>query len=147
MAKKIWLVSRLEQLNNGKLVDFIVETLKENEKLIIELNKRQLLLGKRADGTSLGDYSPRSLELKQKRGKPSISGNKISLHDTGEFWNKFFVEVNKDIMTILSKDEKTSMLIFHYYEQIFGLSDESILKLQEKIIPTLRTKIMTFLTA
>lgn len=143
--KEIWLVTNMNKLINGVLVDIIVSTLKENEKYIIELNKRQLIIGKTREGKDLGNYTARSLQMKSERGQPSISGDKISLHDSGDFWRGFFVNIDKDIVEVLSTDEKTQLLLYHWTDKIFGLSDESIRNLQERVIPTIQDKIMKFI--
>ena len=143
--KELWLVTNMNKLINGGLVEIVVSSIKENEDYIIELNKRQLIIGKRSDGIDLGEYSPRSLAIKAYNGRPSISGNKISLHDTGDFWKGFFVNVDNDFIEVLSKDSKANMLIYDWTDKIFGLSDESIRLFQDRVAPIIQDKIMKFI--
>jgi hypothetical protein len=146
MAKKIWLVTRLEQLNNGKLIEFLQECLNEEEKFITQLNKTQLEKGIKADNKLMPDYSPRTINQRQIDGNP-VKGKLIALYDTGEFWNAFWSEARDKKLIMGSDDWKTESLIAKYGETIFGLTDDSFKILGEKIMPNLRTKIIKFLTA
>lgn len=81
----------------------------------VELNREQLLHGKRADGTVMPPYSEASVK---KFGKPA---GPIMLHDTGAFYDSFKLDVGNSKLQILSEDKYG--LEKEYGNEIFGLGD------------------------
>ncbi len=117
------------------------ESIIETKGAIEELNRGQMFIGKRADGTEiLPTYSDVTIFLKDQKGQPS---DRVTLRDTGAFWNSIKVDVNSDSYTVGATDSKTSKLVKKYGEKIFGLSKES--KREEYIplylLPVLRQKV------
>lgn len=90
---------------------------------IAELNRGQLFLGKRADGKEINpQYADLTIEIKQAKSQPT---DRVTLNDTGAFWDSILVDVGSDTFDINATDEKTSKLIKKYGKQILGLSAES----------------------
>jgi hypothetical protein len=104
---------------------------------IVRLNSIEQLYnkGERADGVSLGEYSPVTIQLKL-NGQGDRRVDHVTLKDTGEFYgsmevmpNEFGFEITAD--TIKENDD----LIDKYGAQILGLSPENLDKLAEFITP------------
>lgn len=94
--------------------------LKARQEDISYLNRDQLKIGMRADGSFLPPYSPVSVS---KFGKnPGI----IKLYDTGAFYDGIKPEFDKASFDIKDTDNKTDMLQDRYGDNILGLSDYSI---------------------
>lgn len=90
---------------------------------IAELNRGQMFIGKRSDGTEiLPTYSDMTIEIKELKGQPS---DRVTLRDTGDFQDNIFVDVNSESFVIDSSDEKTAKLEKKYGDKILGLSKES----------------------
>lgn len=98
----------------------IIETKGEIE----ELNRGQLFLGKRADGSYIGpDYTPFTKQIKEEKGQPF---DRVTLRDKGHFWNSIEVDsVNSETYNIFAQDPKTAALVKKYGGKILGLSKES----------------------
>jgi len=84
---------------------------------LVASNQDRMLAGKRADGTTMPEYSYRSVTVFGKEPGP------IKLFDTGDFQSNIFVEVRGDKIFTQSRDSKNNMLEFdERYQPIFGLS-------------------------
>ena len=170
MAKKIWLVSRLEQLNNGKLVDFIVEILDADKGILVELQKDQLFAGQNSKGGTLAPSyyadpffkSPigaaKYARFKENNDKQVRRHNPAFKQKEAEtpnliingklFYNAIFAELSKDSLILGSRGAIISKLESKYGD-LMGLNETAWKHYAEKhnFIERLRTKIMTFLTA
>lgn len=125
------------ELKSGRLIrDIIVE----NEALIIDMNAEDQLFehGLTSTGVSIASYAPyqpATIEIKRQKGQPT---NRVTLRDTGEFEEAFYVEATNDQFTISSHDEKTDDLVYKYGKEIFGLTAENKNELiHEYIYPSL----------
>jgi hypothetical protein len=106
-----------------------------------DLVTKKLSHGQRADGQFLPDYSPVSVTVFGKRPGP------MTLEDTGDFYRGIALQVHDDGIEILGTDIKTDMLVYHYGEEILGLSEESLADLCDNyVIPLLRERVLKFLT-
>ena len=150
LKKRIWkmgvkLLSRKLKLLTPQIPRLIVECLNDLEKEIVELNKSQLREGKRSDGSILGRYSEST--KRRKRADPSrhLTGDYISLLDTGDFWKSFIFEATENTLFFGATDEKSEMLIREWGNTILGLSPEGYAKLAELIRPLLIEKINKFI--
>lgn len=77
--------------------------------------RMQLSQGLKSDGTSLPDYSIKSVT---QYGKPA---GPIKLYDTGDFYRGILIDVREDIFIIESADPKNMMLQNRYGKDILGL--------------------------
>jgi hypothetical protein len=101
---------------------------------IIRLNTEEQLFrrGIDSEGKSLGTYSPFTVEIKKKKGQPT---NRITLKDTGEFYDSFRVTANRVSITIDADPIKDDNNLFDDFgEEILGLTDESREKLKEMAV-------------
>lgn len=118
-------------------------TLGLTSKIIIEKNQDQMLNGFRADDSYiLPEYTPYTREKKEEKG---WDPDKVTLYDTGDFYNAMFADVSYFDIEIDSTDSKTEDLIEKYGEKIFGLSDESKEEYRDDAMPVLIEKIKEIL--
>jgi len=118
----------------------------EIKAFILRLNRQQLYnKGEDSKGESLGEYSPFTIEEKRSKGQPF---DRITLFDSGEFYNSFYIKVSGNEIEILSdpiKDDGTNLLR-EFGEDILGLTEEDQDKLSEMIEPMLAAEILKFYT-
>lgn len=109
----------------------IDEFVKQN---ILNLNKIDQLFNKGVDSlnASLGDYSPVTIEIKKSKGQRTAN---ITLKDTGDFYDSFFIEVRKDEIIIDgdSVKEDGTDLVEEFGPDIYGLIPENIDKISRLI--------------
>lgn len=103
------------------------KTISENKEIIIDLNAEEQLFekGENSLGVKISDYAPYSpitIEIKREKGQPT---NRVTLRDTGDFEESFFLNIGSDSFRISATDEKTSQLIRKYGKDIFGLNEEN----------------------
>lgn len=89
----------------------------KNEETILDLNRQQLDRGKDAKGDSLGKY--KNFKYKN-RWQP------VDLKLTGDFRDKFSLQVDDKQTTIFSQDRKDDLLTKRYGKDIFGVADPFI---------------------
>lgn len=94
--------------------------LKARQEEISDLNRDQLRIGMRSDGSFLPPYSSNSVN---KFGKQPGT---IKLFDTGAFYDGIRPEFKKSEFDITDTDQKTDMLQDRYGDNILGLSNYSI---------------------
>ncbi len=124
----------LDFFKNIDDVIFKITQEQETQKFLIESLQDQLFItGEDGNGLSLGDYSPVTVKIKRAKGQPT---DRITLKDTGEFYNSYEIDpfkggffINADGKKkdtdlffqygedILKPNEETSTLIAEYYEQ------------------------------
>lgn len=138
------LQKKLNRLNDDLLIGFLQAALNKHQADITELNKKQLEKGEKADGSMFEEYSHRTVKIRQIEGNP-VKGRLIALYDTGDFWKGFWSIAKDGKLSMLSKDQKTNMLISKYGESIFGLTDSNFKKLGDIIMPTLQKTITKYL--
>lgn len=111
---------------------------------IVELVQEQLADGKRGNNTSMPQYRPSTLRMKQKTGGV-IMGQFIALIDTGEFWKSMFTEIKEGLISVDAKDWKRNELVQRYGEEIFMISDTQFKYLSSRVEPYLQAKITQYL--
>ncbi len=131
-----------QSIKNLKSFDFekaILKVVKDNDNVALDLNTESQLFGKGIDskGNLLpGPYAPFTIEIKNLKGQPT---NRITLRDTGEFHEGFFMKATSFPVEIDSSDSKTSELKSQWGEDIFGLTDESQSEFNEQILDDIQT--------
>lgn len=121
------LIERLREYKED-LIEMTVEILNDNASLIEDLNIAQLQRGERSDGEILPDYSPVSV---MKYGKPP---GPIKLFDTGAFYRGIIARANPRALDMDNTDSKRGKLANKYGDEIIGLQDESVERLQYFIL-------------
>ena len=103
-----------------------VNTILETKEDLIDLNQSQLLEGKNKVGQKLKSYRNWSY-AKMKNAKNSLPGFGIpDLFNKGNFFAGFKIRfISKKSFEFYSTDDKNSMLVKKYGQDIFGLQDES----------------------
>jgi hypothetical protein len=107
---------------------------------ITEANRDQLWEGKNSDGTLISPaYSDLTISMKFAKGQP---GDRVTLRDTGAFYESFKVDVKNDTFEILATDSKAGLLMKKYGKMILGLSIDSLNEyIKTTFWPTLRNRI------
>jgi hypothetical protein len=115
---------------------------------IIEMNKRQLIEGKMADGSGTPQHtgSPRSEAYVLGKIADGIYDSSIFPHynyfNEGDFFLGFVAKMQTDFMEITSTDDKGGELVTEFGgASVFGLTDENLDFLIKMIIPTLNQRI------
>lgn len=114
-----------EGLASGKWLQQIIW---DNDAYIIDMNAEEQLFeqGINRLGVDIMDYAPYSpitIAIKELKGQPT---NRVTLRDTGDFEESFFLEVGDKQFEIKAADYKTEGLIKKYGRQILGLTTENI---------------------
>lgn len=127
------LIDKLQSVADLELneVAFKIASEKEVKDLVIRLNTKDQLFGLGEDslGDSLGVYSPFTVEEKKKKGQPT---NRITLKDTGEFYNSFVVVPYRGGFTIKANPIKEDSNLFDDFgDDIIGLNETNLSILRE----------------
>lgn len=119
----------------------VQETIIQTEHDIADLNRRQLFAGIRSTGTEITPaYAPLTVLIKDQKGQPS---DRVTLKDTGQFYDNIFVDVNSETFDIDSSDAKSESLKKKYGNRIFGLTRENRGEyVQFSFFPALRDRIV-----
>lgn len=112
----------------------------------IAFNQEQLQLGKDANDKVINTiggnpYMPFTISIKQKEGKSKAPADKVTLYDTGEFYDTFKVIVVSGGYEIIADFKKGSDSILDNFSNEFdflGLEDTFLIELVfENILPEL----------
>lgn len=118
-------------------IDKIVrEELVKERKLIAQMNREQLLSGKKASGENMPSYVLNSRS-------PSSPGL-IKLFDEGLFQDGIEPMFDNQGIELVGTERKTGFLIAKYGE-ILGLTDKNIKRLQKVLLPKVITRIKLIL--
>ncbi len=131
-------IDNIRALSTNKALFFIMSK-DENKDLVIQLNTEEQLFSKGIDsnGTRLenigGEYSEYTVFLKKSDNLPV---DRITLYQTGDFYDTFNVIVEKDGFIIEANTIKGNEdLQDRWGDDILGLTNESINELIDAIIP------------
>ena len=122
------------------LILWVEEILEDVE--IEKLVKEQLEEGRKGDDTLLPLYSYMTRQEKERKGRPS---DRITLLDTGDFWNSFFATIYQGSIEVDAKDWKRDMLVERYGEEIFMISKTQMSEIARIVRPRLEQKIKQYL--
>lgn len=157
------LSDRLSQLST-ELVGFMRESMKNEETNIIDLQRTQLLSGKRADGKDItplytedsyfksAESAQRYADWKAKMTYPKkVERNPLApnlyiagVKNEGRFHSELGVEFREDEMEFVGTTAY-SKKIMAKYPDTFGLTDESFGTIKDSVSQSLITKIKTYL--
>ena len=110
-----------------ELDELFVEVVSETEKVILDLNKKQLFEnGDDSEGRGLTPY--RSLVYADEKNKMNrLPGfGSPDLFYTGAFYSRFYLDIDMSGFAPYSGDEKTAMLVEKYGAEIFGVTKENL---------------------
>lgn len=119
---------KVEKIRNG-IKNIIREEAIKQRDFIAQLNRDQLLAGKRADGRDMPEYAASS----QKSGK-------ITLFDEGDFHAGIDAVFEDDFFNVVGTDFKTGFLIAKFEESL-GLNKESLNRLRSRMLPNIIKRI------
>lgn len=96
----------------------------KNSPELLDLNTdEQLYKGLDSSGSPIQPgYTGLTKSIKKAKGQPA---NRVTLKDTGDFYDGFYLKTAKFPYIVDSKDEKTEALESKYGSDIFGLSPEN----------------------
>lgn len=104
----------------SEAVEYVVRDKEFNDGLV-KMEQDRLFEGARADGTVIEpEYTLFTKRVKSANGQPT---DRVTLFDTGSFYNNMFVRKDGDSLIFSSSDSKTEELVEKYGEAIFGLTD------------------------
>lgn len=114
-----------EELDTGEIAKKIV---RDNDNILIDMNAQNQLYAKGVNrlGVRIDEYQPYrplTIQVKIEKRQPY---DRVTLKDTGEFYDSFYVETAEDRFYIKASDEKTNWLIKKYGAEIFGLTNDSL---------------------
>lgn len=114
-----------EELDTGEIAKKIV---RDNDNILIDMNAQDQLYAKGVSrlGVRIDEYQPYrplTIQVKIEKRQPY---DRVTLKDTGEFYDSFYVETAEDRFYIKASDEKTNWLIKKYGAEIFGLTNDSL---------------------
>lgn len=113
-------ISRLSNVSDNidKIIKEIVE--KNEGKLLGTIKLRLYNKSLDANLMPLGEYSESYKKYKKAKGQIS---NRVTLRDTGEFYDSMFLEYDSGAIIVDATDDKTSELEHLWGEAILGLSE------------------------
>lgn len=114
-----------EELDTGEIAKKIV---RDNGNILIDMNAQDQLYAKGVNrlGVRIDEYQPYrplTIQVKIEKRQPY---DRVTLKDTGEFYDSFYVETAEDRFYVKASDEKTNWLIKKYGAEIFGLTNDSL---------------------
>lgn len=116
----------VEPFQRTKPVEALKTAIGQNEDAIMDLNRQQLDRGKDAKGADLGTYKRFNYK---KRFRP------IDLKLTGDFRDKFSLQISDKETEIFSQDEKYEFLKNFRGKDPLGIASQFIPNMQDLILP------------
>lgn len=111
------LIRKFEALDPARIAKAALE---QKEADLLEYNQAQMYGGEDRKGYDITpEYSPLTVQIKTEKGQPT---DRVTLYDTGSFYEKQYLEVQADYLKIYSTDAKTQKIVRKYGADIFGLS-------------------------
>lgn len=121
------IANALKGLNQNRILKKAVES-NQVKAEIVDLNQSQLQSGIDSAGDSTGEYSTTSINVYGK------SPGRITLKDTGEFYDSMKVGVDSDEFFVSANTEKEGGVdLLDRWPDALGLTDESL----DEIMPTI----------
>lgn len=131
-----------------KFKDILDEELKDeimkHEDVIVQMVTQEQLYEEGIEGRgieimSYQPYTAGTIKVKQRKGQPY---DRVTLKDTGEFYNSLHVEFDDEGFYVTSTDDKAKYLLARYGKTIFRLTNENFSELlSDYIKPSLQEKL------
>ena len=133
MEELIALLDRVNEVDQTT-DDLLLDEIFRNKSFVIGLNvDEQLFNGLDANGQQITPpYAPSTINRKMQIGQPV---DRVTLNDEGDFYDSFKMIRGATSFEMTADDFKAPFLATRYGPQIFGLTDSSVAKVQEKIEP------------
>lgn len=130
------------------LDDELKKEVMRHEEVILDMVRSQLydegITGKGVSIMSYEPYAIRTIKRKIKKGQPY---DRVTLKDTGAFYDSLYVEFDEKGFYVTSTDDKAKFLLAKYGTSIFRLTDENLsILLREYIRPELAEKLKNRMT-
>ena len=110
------MMKRLEQLN---IMQVAADSIEDTRTELLEHQQKQLFAGRNKTEREIKPfYKPSTKAAKSKKGQPT---DRVTLKDTGAFYNAMFVDVRDTTFVVDSADRKAPWLVDKYGDSIFGL--------------------------
>jgi len=130
-------IAKLEKVQR-EIETYPIELSKQHEAQIIDWNKVNLYAGIGSTGDEIyPDYTNYTKDIKDQLRQPS---NRVTLKDTGRFYNSIELKFNLKDIFFNATDWKYPTLRTKYEEDgnvILGITDENMIDLRELIKPDL----------
>lgn len=112
------------------------QALQNDEDWLIDLNAFFQLYekGVNALGVEIASYEPYSLYTVSIKGMLGQPTDRVTLKDTGDFHDSFYVIYREDEFEITASDYKREALVNRYGPEIFGLTPENMAVVRDEII-------------
>lgn len=106
------------------VMQLVVKSISDNETKILDLNRRQLFAGNDANGNEIIPfYTDFTIEKKIEKGQPI---DRVTLLDTGDFYNSIFLNPFGNEFEFDARDIKTSDLKEKYGNDILGIANDDL---------------------
>jgi hypothetical protein len=103
------------------VVDEILDSLMGD---FVGMEQERIFSGANADGSMIEpEYTPFTKRVKRSKGQPA---DRVTLFDTGRFYDSMFAERSGDVVLFDATDNKRDKLVRKYGDGFFGLSDTQI---------------------
>lgn len=126
MIEKLKQFTRNVEQWQRSLPEVVLESVKENEAEIIDLNVQEQLFQKGIDSEGQAitpGYAPLTISLKRQKGQPT---DRVTLRDTGDFHRSFQISYGSDAFDFFATDPKSQELERKYGSEIFGLTLDNL---------------------
>jgi len=102
----------------------VANIIDRNKERILDINREMQLFDKGidSDGNLLRAYSPVTVSIKRSKGEVY---NRTTLFDQGDFYRGFDLLNRNNVLSIFSRDYKSSELQEKYGTSIFGITKEN----------------------
>lgn len=134
----------LKQLRNSSKINknaLIKDSVKKHEKLILDLNRKQLRSGLKSDGNYIApDYSPAYLDFKLSLSSYKAPGGVPDLYLSGELQNNMILDIANVQYLIYSTVRYSEKLEQFYGENIFGLLRAHLEQVRGVVTPDFNKK-------
>lgn len=138
-------IEGLQKFEN-EVDQYVLDVVEENKEIVLDLNTEEQLFEKGIDSKGekiLPNYTPYTVNIKQVLGQPT---DRVTLRNTGNFHNSFYLKRAAKEIEISATDEKTEALVDKYGNEIFGLTPENLEEISENYVkPALEQKIKDLL--
>lgn len=122
----------------------IIDIIKENEDLVIQMNVDNLFAGIKNNGERIvPPYAASTVKRKKRKGQPF---NRVTTRDQGDHHESIFIKYKEDEFELDASDFKKQYLVRKYGSDLYGLTEANIETLkgiiEEKLLLELRKRIL-----
>jgi len=120
-----------------KVKTLVGRTIRQNANALKKLNVDQMRKGVDSDGDQIGNYKDKKWIAKRKKRNRQVKF--VDLRFTGDFQKSMYVKFDGAEINFGAKDWKQDILVHHWGDEIFGLTDDNMQWLVDKIVEDLTT--------